>query len=267
LNDPLDRFLSGVLPMDSWHYEPAQDLEQPLTERLRNFPREPDMLVYGARLGAALLIRGWLRIYHRLEVLGRENLPMDRSFVLVANHASHLDTLCLLSALPLGKLHRAFPAAARDYFFVTVPRLLAAAIVVNALPFDRQIHIRQSLSLCRGLLENSGNILLIFPEGTRSATGELGDFKPGIGLLTAGTCHPVVPCYLHGTYDAWPKGNWFPRPRKVQLIVGRPRCFQHLPCNVASAQEICQELHDAVLALAPSRASPISSRPSKEIVS
>ncbi len=253
--------------MDSWRYEPAQDLEQPLMERLRNFPREPDMLVYGARLSAALLIRGWLRLYHRLEVVGRENLPTDQSFVLVANHASHLDTLCLLSALPLSKLHRAFPAAARDYFFVTVPRLLAAAIVVNALPFDRQINIRKSLSLCRQLLENPGNILLIFPEGTRSVTGKLREFKPGIGLLTAGMRHPVVPCYLRGTYDAWPKGSWVPRPTHVQLIVGQPRTYQHLPCNVASAHEICEDLHDAVLALAPSTPSPIRSRPTKEIAS
>src|SRR5947209_2670628 len=116
--------------MQAWHYEPEDDLDQPLLERLRHFPRQPDMLVYGVRSIAAILIRGWLRLYHRLTITGRENLPLDRSFVLVANHASHLDTLCLLSALPLGKLHRAFPAAARDYFFVSAPRLLAAAIVV-----------------------------------------------------------------------------------------------------------------------------------------
>src|SRR6267142_3738904 len=157
--------------METWHYQPAQDLEQPLVERLRNFPRQPDMLVYGTRLLAALLLRGWLRCYHRLSIVGRENLPTDRSFVMVANHASHLDVLSLLSALPLSKLHRAFPAAARDYFFVRVPRLLLAAVVVNALPFDRRFDIRHSLSLCRTLLENPGNILLIFPEGTRSVTG------------------------------------------------------------------------------------------------
>src|SRR5437899_647931 len=98
------------------------------------------MLVYGTRLLAGLLLRGWLRCYHRLTIVGRENLPLDRSFVMVANHASHLDTLCLLSALPLSKLHCAFPAAAQDYFFVQVPRLFLAAVVVNALPFDRRVH-------------------------------------------------------------------------------------------------------------------------------
>jgi 1-acyl-sn-glycerol-3-phosphate acyltransferase len=233
-----------------WHYDPADDLEQPLLERLRCFPRQPDMFVYGARSLAALLIRGWLRLYHRLTITGRENLPLDQSFVLVANHASHLDTLCLLSALPLSKLHRAFPAAARDYFFVSVPRLLAAAIVVNALPFERRLHAGQSLNLCRRLLDNPGNILLLFPEGTRSRTGEIGEFKPGVGLLVAGTSHPVVPCYIQGAFRAWKKGRWFPRPYRVGLTIGKPLSYPQLERSSPSAMQISQELRQAVLALA-----------------
>ena|SRR5438270_11154898 len=253
--------------MEPWHYEPAQDLEQPLAERLRNFPREPDMLIYGARAAAALIIRGWLRLYHRLKIVGRENLPRDGSFVLVANHASHLDTLCLLAALPLHRLQRAFPAAARDYFFVTMPRLLTAAVLVNALPFDRQIHVRQSLALCRRILENPGNILLIFPEGTRSPTGEIREFKAGIGLLAAGTHYPIVPCYLHRTHEAFPKGCWFPRPKRVQLLIGQPRTFAHVACNTAGAHQISRDLRDAVVALAPDAPSPSASPETKEIAS
>ncbi len=183
-----------------------------MVERLRSFPREPDLLVYSLRMLAATLLRGWLRVYHRLRIFGRENLPGDGSFVLVANHCSHLDALTILSAMPIRKLHRVFPAAAQDFFFVSIPRLTVAAVVVNALPFNRQANIRQSLSLCRQLLENPGNVLLLFPEGTRSTTGELGEFKAGIGLMLAGTSVPVVPCWLDGTFRAWPKGSWFPRP-------------------------------------------------------
>src|SRR5438874_4953502 len=149
--------------MKKWRYDSARDLDRRLIERLRRFPREPDMLVYGLRSVAALIIRAWLRAYHRLEIVGYEHLRSNRSIVMVANHASHLDTLCLLAALPLGKLHRAFPAAAQDYFFVGMPRLAAAAILVNALPFARQIHHRQSLELCRELLRKPGNILILFP--------------------------------------------------------------------------------------------------------
>ena len=134
--------------MNAWNYEPAADLDQPTIERLRRFPREPDMIVYGLRSVVALVLRGWLKLYHRLEIAGGEHLPKEGSFIMAANHASHLDTLCLLAALPLRKLHRAFPAAAQDYFFVSVPRLAVAAIVVNALPFGRRKqHPAQSRTL------------------------------------------------------------------------------------------------------------------------
>lgn len=239
--------------MESWRYETVPDLDQTLSERLRNFPREPDMLIYGLRSGAAVTLRAWLRLYHRLTVEGRENLPNEGSFVMVANHASHLDALCLLSALPLGKLHRAFPAAAQDYFFVSLPRLAIAAVLVNALPFNRDVHVRQTLKLCGELLANPGNVLLLFPEGTRSMTGEMGSFKPGIGRLLAGADVPVVPCHLQGAYAAWPKGRLVPRPRKLHLAIGEPRCYRDLPPDKASVQRICAELEDAVKTLAVRR--------------
>jgi 1-acyl-sn-glycerol-3-phosphate acyltransferase len=236
--------------LDSWHYEPACDLEEPVIDRLRRFPREPDMLVYGLRLGAAILCRGWLGLYHRLSITGEENLPAEESFVMVANHASHLDALCLLAALPMNRLHGAFPAAAKDYFFASAPRVLLAAIAANAMPFDRKTSPRQSLSLCRQVLDRPGNALLLFPEGTRSTSGEMGDFKPGIGLLLAGTSYPVLPCYLEGAHAAWPKGAWFPRPRSVRLRIGTPRTYSHLGRGKDAAMQIAQELREAVLALA-----------------
>lgn len=236
--------------MDPWRYDTAEDLDKTIVERLRNFPREPDLLVYSSRLAVAALIRSWLRVYHRLQVSGRENLPREGSFVLVANHCSHLDALTILSAMPIRKLHRVFPAAAQDFFFVSIPRLAVAAIVVNALPFDRQTNIRQSLSLCKRLLENPGNVLLLFPEGTRSTTGELGEFKSGIGLMLAGTRVPIVPCYLEGTFRAWPKGSWFPRPYRVSLAIGEPRSYEHLGRGKESATEISRDLREAIVSLA-----------------
>jgi len=233
----------------TWNYEPAGDLDKSLAERLRHFPREPDISVYAARSLAALTIRCWLRLYHRFEVSGVEHLPLEGSFIMVANHASHLDTLCILSARPLRKLHRAFPAAAQDYFFVSVPRLAVAAIVVNALPFGRHGHIRNSLEACRHLLESAGNILILFPEGTRTRTGEIGEFKSGIGLLAAGTEIPVVPCHLAGAFEAWPKGKKFPRPRRLRLRIGAPRKYASLSPGKESSGRVSEDLRSAVVAL------------------
>src|SRR5947199_1978777 len=113
-------------------YDSANDVARTPLERLRQFPREPDMLAYGLRSLGALIIRALLRVYHRFEIIGHENLRTNRSLVIVATHSSHLGTLCLLAALPLRKLHRAFPAAASDYFFQSVPLLCIPAVVVTA---------------------------------------------------------------------------------------------------------------------------------------
>jgi 1-acyl-sn-glycerol-3-phosphate acyltransferase len=232
--------------MDFWEYETATDLDHALSERVRDFPRQPDMLVYGARCVAAIAVRTWLRVYHRFMVRGHAQFPKGQSFVMVANHTSHLDTLCLLAALPITYLHRAFPAAAKDYFFESMPRMALASVVVNALPFDRETNIRQSLGLCRKLLENPGNILILFPEGTRSVDGRLAEFKPGIGLLLAGTDVPVVPCYLRGAHAALPKGRMIPRPRKIELTIGPPRSYASLKRGKDAALEVAADLHRAI---------------------
>src|SRR5438874_2362925 len=101
------------MEMPPWKYEPALECNGHALGGFKQFPREPDLLVYAVRSIAALIIRVWLRLYHQFTIIGRSNLPTDRSFVIVSNHSSHLDTLCLLSSLPLGKLHRAFPTAAQ----------------------------------------------------------------------------------------------------------------------------------------------------------
>jgi 1-acyl-sn-glycerol-3-phosphate acyltransferase len=233
----------------------VRDLNQAPADRLCQFPREPDMIVQGLRSFSALIIRGLLRIYNHFEIIGHENLRTNRSLVIVANHCSHLDTVCLLAALPLTRLHRAFPAAASDYFFQSVPRLWVAEILVNALPFERRARIRQSLSLCRELLADPGTILIIFPEGTRSKTGEVGEFKSGIGALVAGRDVEVAPCFVDGSFRAWPKGKRFPRPRKLRLVVGTPRNYCDRGTDKNDICAIATELRDAVNELRPTNGS------------
>ncbi|HSU67923.1 MAG TPA: lysophospholipid acyltransferase family protein [Tepidisphaeraceae bacterium] len=251
--------------MHDWTYEPAADLNEPLIHRLRRFPREPDMLQHAVRSVAALTIRTWLALYHRFGVEGIEHLPRDRSFVMAANHASHLDALCMLSAIPLRKLHRAFPAAAADYFFESVPRIALSVLVINALPFDRESHTRESLTVCRELLKEAGNILILFPEGTRSADGTIGTFKPGIGALLAGTDVPIVPCHLAGTHRALSKGTWLPRPRPIGLKIGHPLCFSDYATDRDSIRQLCNELRESVVGLAPdnSRTGEVRSVPAR----
>ena len=80
------------------------------------------MTVCALRSAAHIALRTFLRTYNRFDVVGREHLPAAESFVMVCNHSSHFDALCLLSSLPLRRVHRAFPAAAADYFFSSLLR-------------------------------------------------------------------------------------------------------------------------------------------------
>jgi 1-acyl-sn-glycerol-3-phosphate acyltransferase len=221
----------------------CQPVNAGLTRAFWNWRVNPPSVRRWARCAIGLVLRAYLRVYHRLEIVGAERLAICGSFVIVSNHASHLDTLCLLAALPLARLPQAFAAAATDYFFTSVPRVLVAVLAVNALPFDRNHHVRQSMMRCRELLRRRGNILVLYPEGTRSVDGRVGAFKPGIGKLLGGTDVAVVPCWIEGARKAWPKGAWLPRPRRVRVIVGEARTY----CD--SARAICDDLRGAVLKL------------------
>ncbi|HEY2143412.1 MAG TPA: lysophospholipid acyltransferase family protein, partial [Candidatus Udaeobacter sp.] len=95
-------------------------------------------------------------------------------------------------------------------------------------------------------LADPENILIIFPEGTRSKTGETLKFKSGIGALVAGRDVTVLPCYLQGTFRAWPKGRRLPRPTKIRLIVGEPRNYSSRTANKIDICTIAAELHRRV---------------------
>jgi 1-acyl-sn-glycerol-3-phosphate acyltransferase len=236
--------------METWDYQPTADFDKSPIEKLRMFPRQPDMLVYALRFAVHVFLRAYLRVWHSFHVAGREQLPLDRPFVMVANHASHLDALSLLSALPLRRIQKAYPAAAKDYFFTSMPKVAFSAVVVNAMPFDRKENPRDSLAICRQLLDTPQHILILFPEGTRTTTGELAPFKPGIGFLTAGTNITVVPCHLDGAFRAWPKGTFLPRPRKLTLRIGAPMTFESIPNEKEGAKAIAARLEEAVRGLA-----------------
>ena len=232
--------------MDTWKYHPSSRIDTPVSESLRSFPREPAMLTYAIRTVAALLLRIWMRVYHRLHIDGRDHLPRSGSYVLVCNHTSHLDTLCLLCAAALRRIHQCFPAAAADYFFSSLPRSAVSAILINALPFDREAKGAESLALCSALLENDGNILIIFPEGTRTTTGAMGRFRSGIGRLAAGRDLDILPCHLDGGMRAWPKGKLFPRPRRLRLRIGPAQNYRHLDRSPESVKAVCADLEERV---------------------
>ena len=144
--------------------------------------------------------------------------------IFAANHTSHLDSPVLLRALPASWRQRVAVAAAADYFFTRPWRGRGAALLFNAFPFARSSGMRAALDQCAALLAG-GWSLLLYPEGTRSPSGALGPFRPGVGLLAARQGVPVVPIHLAGLHAVLPKGGRRLRPGPVRVRFGAPLLF------------------------------------------
>lgn len=154
------------------------------------------------------------------QIKGLEHLQQVQFPVMfIANHASHVDTLSLLRALPWPVRRRLCIAAAADYFFRNRPVACLLQLTINAFAFSREGSIRGSLDYC-GELADNGWSLLIYPEGTRSPDGKLLPFKPGIGYLATELGVPVLPVAVSGGHRILPKGAHWPRRSPVSVCFG-----------------------------------------------
>jgi 1-acyl-sn-glycerol-3-phosphate acyltransferase len=200
------------------------------------------------------LARCYFRLYHRMIVEGAGHFPSEPPFVLIANHASHLDALALAAALLSRVCHRVFPIAAGDVFFETPVRSVASALFLNALPMWRRACGSHALVDLRARLVDEPCAYILFPEGGRSLDGRIMPFKAGLGALVAGTAVPVILCHLAATFEAFPPGARLPRPRQVRVAVGAGLRFD----EVANTREGWHE----VAAIAEAAVRRLAERPS-----
>ncbi len=163
-----------------------------------------------------------VRAAFRLQIVGGERLNRRGPAIVVANHNSHVDTAVMMASFPTRHIDRVRPVAAADYFLRG--RLLSwfTMRIVGILPLDRGGASDDPLTRPSRALE-CGQMLILFPEGTRGEPGVLGDIKSGVARL-ARRCPdvPVIPVWLEGCARAMPKGAHLPRPVPCTATVGRP---------------------------------------------
>jgi 1-acyl-sn-glycerol-3-phosphate acyltransferase len=171
-----------------------------------------------------LIVRLIVLIIIGLRISHKERLPKSGPAIIVANHNSHLDTLVLMALFPLRLLDRLRPVAAEDYWLSNPWLTWFSLNIIGIIPLKREMGSFQEhpLAACSQALDR-GEILLIYPEGSRGNPESLGRFKTGIAHLAKR--HPQIPIYpifLHGLGKALPKGEALLVPFFCDVFIGNP---------------------------------------------
>ena len=172
-----------------------------------------------------------------LTAVGVERLPKP-PFVLCSNHTSHMDSAALMWASGLGTGQFGM-LAAKDYFFDNKRRKSFLPLLMNLIPAERQTNrqaITRFLVACRAFVRHRDRCLIIYPEGTRSVTGQMAPFKRGAAMVAVELGLPLVPALVRGTFKAIPKGSNFVRPTRLTVTFGDAVNCKDFSATTTSAQ-------------------------------
>lgn len=177
----------------------------------------------------------------RLRIEGLENLPEQGPFIIVPNHECHLDNLFVACQLPAWTQQEMVVIGKKEHFAKFFPRLLAK--LCHAIPVDRDNVSATTLQICAQVLRQ-GKVLLVHPEGTRSPDGYLLPFKSGVPILAMHLQCPVVPVYIEGAHEFWPKEATFPKSRSdISVTIGKP-VYPHPLNRMAKHSEVSLEAEE-----------------------
>lgn len=201
-----------------------------------------------ARLALHSFVHPFIRTYNKLTVINPEAVLDHWPCIITPNHSSHMDTMAVFSSLPLRYVNRMFAVAAKDYFFRNSAVAFGARLIANVIPLDKTGAEKAGLQLSLSKLRE-GRSILIFPEGTRTVTGDMGSFKKGAIMLSRQAKVPIVPAYIKGTLQSMPKSTNFPRPVKIAVVYGKPLRYWEPPLDILESSDAARHLEQRVRTL------------------
>ncbi len=165
----------------------------------------------------------WVSVCYRYRSWGSMRVPKRGPVLIVANHQSFLDPV----VLGVSGHRRPFHAMARDTLFHN-PVFGWLIRSLRAIPIDQEASDLRAMRACIGVLKR-GEVLLIFPEGSRTEDGSTAPFAPGTMVLIKRARPMVVPVAIEGAHHAWPRGQTLPRATgRIMAMYGRPICADKL---------------------------------------
>jgi long-chain acyl-CoA synthetase len=173
-------------------------------------------------------------LYFRLSIKGKENIPANGPFIIAPNHESFLDGPMVTSGLSWDAIRNTYFYATEEHFNTAFKRSVAHGSNVILM---QKSDLKSSIQYMAQALR-AGKNLMIFPEGRRTNTGEMGDFKKTFAILAKELCIPIVPVRITGAFEALPRHRSFPRPSKVTV--------EYLPVIVADANKSYDEIAEQV---------------------
>ncbi|MBD3348107.1 MAG: AMP-binding protein, partial [Candidatus Eisenbacteria bacterium] len=191
-----------------------------LDERQRRSLRPHGPAEEKLALGLVGTVRGLARWLYDLEVEGAENIPESPPYLITPNHVSFLDPFVLGAAMGTVNLRHVYWSGWERAAFSN-PLKRGISRLARTVPVDPHRAAISSLALGAAVLKR-GHALVWFPEGTRSRSGRIEDFKPGVGLLLDAYRVPVLPVIIHGSHEAWPVGRKFPGLHPIRVVFGDP---------------------------------------------
>jgi long-chain acyl-CoA synthetase len=193
--------------------------KEPVKEMIKKLYITPNFAVILGMLLFTGMLRLLFRMVWRLKILGTDNIPIKGKCILCVSHGSYLDGFIVAASVPAHLRKNLYLVGFETFFDHFLIRNIIKYIRVILI--DPGMHFVEAMQASSYVLKND-KMVCIFPEGERTIDGEIKEFKKGVGILAKELNVPLIPVYIAGSYESWPRIKRLPKPYPIKITFGRP---------------------------------------------
>ncbi len=198
--------------------------------------KPPENIIRKIDFSHAWIVRLWtiavrkslyviFKIFFRIKLINTSNLLLEKPFIVCPNHGSFLDGFIIAASLPSWFKNDMYFLGMKAYF--EGPLIRRFTKLIRVVPIDPSTNLIEAMQSYAYIISR-GRTACVFPEGSRTIDGKVKDFKKGIGILAKELHVPLIPVYISGSYESWPRTKIFPTPHAISVIFGEPSDTEEL---------------------------------------